>query len=487
MNRGARTALAGLLACGVISATATWAIADRPILDRRWWIVGLLAVAVGAWLGGSWCALRLPTRPALLVVATLAVALRLAALTGPPPMSDDVYRYGWDAKVQLAGRSPYTHPPNDTELAHLRDSYLWPGPEECAELDRPPGCTRINRPAEPTVYPPAAQAWFLIVRALTAGAEGERPWQAAAMIVDLGLCALLAWGLRDGGRDPRLVCLWALSPLAIVEVVLNAHMEGLVALCCVAALIAARRRRDGPAGGLIGVAAMMKLYPAVLLLPVGRRRPTIALGAFTAVVAAMYLPHVLTAGFDVLGYLPGYLREERYDSGDRFLLLRLVGLGGGAGPAVAVLIMSVTAIWIWRRRQPIEQAACVTVAVLFLTLTPVQPWYAVSLAAIGVLAGQWRWSLVAIAGWPYYAAVILDHPRASTIGTVSYALAAAAIAAGYWFPRALAGRRRDRSQLARPRIRCDEEASLGYTTSSATGRDGHEHGRPIAQGPLAGN
>ena len=35
------------------------------------------------------------------------MAIRGASLSAPPGMSDDVYRYAWDAKVQLSGVDPY--------------------------------------------------------------------------------------------------------------------------------------------------------------------------------------------------------------------------------------------------------------------------------------------------------------------------------------------------------------------------------------------
>ena len=47
------------------------------------------------------------------------------------------------------------------------------------------------------------------------------------------------------------------------------------------------------------------------------------------VVAVGYLPHVLGVGTKVLGYLPGYLREEDYDAGGRYLLAGLLGLPAG--------------------------------------------------------------------------------------------------------------------------------------------------------------
>ncbi|MFP5375860.1 MAG: hypothetical protein ACLGIO_03640, partial [Acidimicrobiia bacterium] len=172
------------------------AAAHRSVFDRgdgRPTLVGLLVAWLPVWVAGALLVSRLPRRWALVACAVGAVAIRAAALTAPPNMSDDLYRYAWDAKVQLSGVDPYERPPLDPELAPLRERWLFP---DLAESD----ATRINRPAVRTIYPPLAQAWFVAVRVVTGGAAGERPWQAAAAVVDLGLCGLLAAGLHRLGR-----------------------------------------------------------------------------------------------------------------------------------------------------------------------------------------------------------------------------------------------------------------------------------------------
>ncbi|MEO7517721.1 MAG: glycosyltransferase 87 family protein, partial [Acidimicrobiales bacterium] len=297
------------MAASTLAGTAlSAAVARRTVVGpggTRWEIVGLLAAWLPVWVAGAVLIRRLPGRWALVACVIGAVAIRAAALAGPPALSDDFYRYAWDAKVQISGVDPYEHEPLARELAPLRERWLFP------DLAATPA-THINRPSVRTIYPPLAQAWFVAVRVVTGGAAGAWPWQAAAAAVDLGLCGLLAGGLRRLGADPRLAAWWCLSPVAAVEVVNNAHVDGLAVVLAAAALLVARRR-PGLAGGLVGAAAMVKLYPALLLVAVARRRPLVAGGAFAAVCTLAYLPHVLAVGVKVLGYLPGYLKEEKYD------------------------------------------------------------------------------------------------------------------------------------------------------------------------------
>ena len=413
--------LAGVAACTVAATYLSAAVARSPVLGSGWSVVGYLAAWLPVWGLGVWLVLRLPGRWALVACAVAAVAIRGAALTGPPPLSDDLYRYAWDAKVQLSGVNPYERAPLDPSLVPLRERWLFP---DLADGD----ATRINRPTVRTIYPPLAQAWFVVVRTVTGGATGEWPWQAAAAAVDLGLCGLLALGLRHLGHDPRLAAWWCLSPVAAVELAGNGHVDGLAVALAVAAVLVAGRR-PGLAGGLIGAAAMVKLYPALLLVAVARRRPLPAGGWFAVVCALSYLPHVLAVGPKVLGYLPDYLREERYDQGGRFLLLSLTGLPDRLLPVLAAAVMVAAAGLVWRADLPAPRAAPLLLGALLLVATPVQPWYAVSVAALGLLDRAWWWAVLAVVAWPYFVAVILDDPAASSLGRAGYGLAAAVVLA----------------------------------------------------------
>lgn len=419
-------ALAGFAVAAVAGVALSAAIASGgPILAARGAILVRLALWCGAWVVAVVCAFRLPTRVALGAVLAAAVALRLAALAGPPTLSDDLYRYAWDGRVQHAGVDPYRYRPTSSHLASLQEDWLWPDAVGCAELRRNPGCTRINRPTAPTIYPPVAQAWFAAVYGVAGIDAHHKAWQVAGLLGDVALVALLPLALRAWGRDQRWTALYALSPFPVVEIVNNGHVDGLAALFLVAALLVAARRRPGWAGVLVGAAALVKLYPVLLvvaLAAVGARRLRSlawAAAAATAVIVAGYLPHVLAVGARVVGYLPGYLRDEDYAQGGRFLL---------AGNAVvAAVALAAVVTWVVARRPSAPTASAAIVGGLLLISTPVQPWYAVTLLAVATVAAAPAWALVAAAAYPYFFAVILDVPRAAAIGRVSYGLALAGI------------------------------------------------------------
>ncbi len=460
----------------VAAVAGVWLSADiasgGPILAARWGILLRLALWAGVWAAAVVCALRLPRRGALVAVFLAAVALRLAALAGPPTLSDDLYRYSWDGRVQAAGVDPYRYTPSSTHLLPLREAWLWPDDAGCDALHRETGCTRINRPTAHTIYPPLAQAWFATVYRIGGVAAHHKLWQVAGLLGDLGLIALLPLALRAWGRDERWTALYALSPFPVVEVVNNGHVDGLAALLVVAALALAARRRPGWAGALIGAAALVKLYPILLLVALaaagGRRVRSLvtATGAAAAVVVAGYLPHVWAVGGRVIGYLPGYLREEHYTGGGRYLL-------AGVLP-VALAAVAAVGAWVLLRRLSPPRVAAAVVGALLLATTPVQPWYAVTLLAVATVAAAPAWSLVAAAGYPYFFALILDAGHTVAMGRLAYGVALAGVAAG-------AGVRRRRVRQASQAV---ADAPLGTLPRALVA--GVAGVALVAAGPVAG-
>jgi len=226
----------------------------------------------------------------------LAAAMQSILVFMHPTLSDDMYRYVWDGRVQAQGISPYRYRPNAPELSHLRDMEIYPS---------------INRKNVVTVYPPAAESVYaLLWRILPDNVH----WFQAAMAGGGLLAGVLLIGLlQDLNRSPARALIYLWSPLLAFETAHAAHVDGLVLPLLVGAWWARVRERDGLVGFLLGIATAMKFYPA-LLLPF-LWRPRHAQGrwqmplAFAGTVGAFYLPYLLTSGGSVLGFLPRYFRE----------------------------------------------------------------------------------------------------------------------------------------------------------------------------------
>jgi hypothetical protein len=379
--------------------------------------------------------LRLATRPALLLILGVGIALQVLAACSAPGSSDDDYRYLWDAKVQVAGIDPYRYPADAPELERLRTPFFFPDKEKahCAwPLEDGTGCSSINRPEVRTVYPPVAEAAFVLVRlASLDGHGGHLPIQLAAGLGAVAVAWLLARRALARGRPLWPVALWAWCPLVATEFGNNAHIDWLAVLFCLLALTCDAARRSGLAGLLVGAAIATKIYPGLVLASLLRRRPVLVVGCAAGLITLCYLPHVLAIGPDVLGYLPGYLKEERYTSGGRFLLLE-PWLPGRVVPLAAVLILAGAALWVYRHTDPDapEDSAVTMAAVVILLSTPSYGWYALLLLALVVMSGALEWLPVAILPSFFYL-IDSDFHLGARFGSALYG--AALLASLSWF------------------------------------------------------
>lgn len=357
----------------------------------------LLSIAAPLWAVAVFLLSRLDLagRQATVLVLGVGAVFSIIAMTHPPATSDDDFRYIWNAKVQLAGIDPYRYAPSAPELRELREPLLFGAPGEYPHRIEG-GSTPINRPNVRTVYPPVAEGAFTAMRLVSFGGHGNHlPLQLTAALGALAIGWLL---LRRG--PPWRAALWAWCPVTIVEFANNAHIDWLGVLLVVLALSYARTTIGR--GVLAGAATAVKLYPALVLPALMRRDWRVALVA-VATVALVYVPHVLAVGPDVIGYLPGYLQENKYDSGRNLLLLGPV-LGDSAAKVVGVVALVAVALWAWLRSAPgrPEDAALLVVGVAFLVTTPVFGWYAALLLALVALTGALEWVPIVFAASACY-------------------------------------------------------------------------------------
>jgi hypothetical protein len=322
--------------------------------------------ATAAW--ASRAARDVDQHRALWLILLAAAAMRLALLTVHPYLSTDVWRYVWDGRVQAAGTNPYRYVPAAPELFALRDPVIYPG---------------INRASyAPTVYPPAAQIAFLLITRFGETVTVMRLGMVAFEAVTIfGLVAIL----RRLGRKESDVVAYAWHPLPVWEIAGNGHVDAVMVAFLVLGLWATLVRRELLAAGLVTIGALAKPL-AVLALPlIWRPWNWRLVVAVAATVVALYLPYV-GAGALVIGFLPGYIEEERIASGERFWLLRLAerfvhhgdyGVLVYAGIAAAAFgLLCLLAAF---RRDRTDQTTIDTLLALLLAflilLSPRNPWY----------------------------------------------------------------------------------------------------------------
>jgi alpha-1,6-mannosyltransferase len=324
------------------------------------------------YLVAGWVVLNWPVdRWTFLIILVCAAACRLICIFSPPFLSTDIFRYVWDGRVQAAGINPYRYIPADPHLAFLRDLDIYP---------------HINRRSYArTIYPPAAQVFFLLITRIGASVV----WMKAGMVAIEALTIwvlvrlLTAVGLR---REQVLIYAW--HPLLLWEVASSGHVDGAALPFIALALLFYVRKRPAATGVALAAATLVKLYPIALFPALYRRsawRGWKMPAALVGVIAAGYACY-LSVGWQVLGFLPDYAKEEGLESGSRYFLLTLArhalhweGLPTTAFYGFAALLLLGVALWAWLTTDadpmsPIRY--CFAIAAVFMLLfSSHYPWY----------------------------------------------------------------------------------------------------------------
>jgi alpha-1,6-mannosyltransferase len=317
------------------------------------------------------------------LILGFAILFRLLLLPAPPVLSSDIFRYVWDARIQASGINPYLSRPAD--FANIE------------EARRDPLYLQQNRPNARTIYPPLAQAAFRGVRAVAG--ESVTAMKGLMLAGDLVTLALLAQLLTSLGLPRNRVIVYAWHPLTVFEVAGSGHLDTLAVPFILLAILAWRRDRNVAAGAALGGAALMKIFP-VLLLPAffSRRRWPMLVGCGATVLLG-YLPFLPEAGSRVLGHLPQFLADPGEVFNPSIMGLAVLLLSGvspapvywaswiGRGALLAVLA------WLLRGQPDTPQDLLARIwivagAFTLLTLT-LHPWYLL-----------WLLPLLAIQAWP---------------------------------------------------------------------------------------
>ena len=202
-------------------------------------------------------------------VLSAAALLRVLLLPlVPTTLSDDILRYVWDGRVLAAGMNPYLHPPEAPELADLRDE-LW---------------QKMPHQHVPTVYPPLAQVIFRLGAALPAPLLGIKILLVFADLVGCFFLLRLAGVL---GLPAGRTIWYAWNPLVVVEIAGMGHVDTLVVLGSVGAVLALASARPGLGGAAAAAGVLGKLSPLVALPLWTLHAGSLRSGARFALVAAL--------------------------------------------------------------------------------------------------------------------------------------------------------------------------------------------------------
>ncbi len=360
--------------CGVVltGCVAAWAVTGD--LTRH---IGLhLTLFTGAFAAYLLAlhASRGLTRRGLAAVLGLGILWRGLLVAAPPLLSDDVYRYVWEGRIQLHGGNPFAWS-DRPEAAHwlgLRDA-VWQG---------------VNHKDYAAVYPPL---WQIAARSVVAVHDSVTAMKAFAVLCEVLAFVPLAAFLRRRGLPRERILILAWSPLALVEIAGSGHNDALGILLVATALWAV-----GSSHSLVSALALaggvhVKLLPALFGLAWARhyRVREVVLGILVIIV--LIVPYA-DAGAGLVHSLTKYASFWRFNETGFALLAALGGSHEAAVRWGALLTASLAGGLAWRRVEPVTAGLAVTAA--WLLLAPnVLPWYALWLLPWLVVV-EAPWALV---------------------------------------------------------------------------------------------
>ena len=341
------------------------------------------------------CALVLATKPLagkwrwieLGIILLGAFILRVMLLPLPPDLSHDSWRYLWDARVTLHGFSPYVYAPGAKVLAPLQNTILY---------------TNSRFRNVPTIYPPGAQAVYLLSYLLAPA--NLYFLKGLFVIFDMITCVALIILLGRKGLDQRRVILYAWCPLPIIEFAIQGHVDVITLTFTMLAILAASYhnvRGYVLTGFLIGLATLTKIYPILLLvviLPVEEDKhiPVLQrikyhyvplLGSCFATIIIGYTPYLILGHGQAFGFFTTYASEQGQNAGVTQQVVHWFGdrlhlplaqtitlehvVDGILIGAASVFVFALR----WRNRISIEAGSLVLFGAILSISSHVFPWY----------------------------------------------------------------------------------------------------------------
>lgn len=406
----------------VVGTLCAHLVARLPAGER-----GVGYLAMHGWLTVMMLAAWRTTDPHdVRLILRIGVAARLVLLRIAPFTTSDVARYLWDGRVALLGFDPYRMSPSDPAVAAFRASWLPWG----VHLDLP------------TLYPPGAIALFSTA-AMAGPTMAAGVWKVVVTVASLALLRGSYQLLRTRGLE-RHIALVALSPLAVLEGGVGAHLDTIAAAALACALVRIDTNRSFAGGGWIAAGLLTKFTPGLVALPViaqSNQPGRVLRGA--ACFAGLGYGTAALLGWRPIGSLFAALGSWRFGSPVWSALEQVVGPTHLLTGAIVLALVGLTASVIFARNGRLEVGVQLALAAPLIASPVVYPWYLLPLVpAVGLAPsatalawlstipltyevidrsdtlGIWKpqaWPLVAIAA-AVAVGVVLDLARIRRVG-----------------------------------------------------------------------
>ena len=343
----------GLLTIAVALGVILHTVARcQPLMDYVPEFIGLMLLAGALYLAAVYVVQRCKCGPAtLLVILGATVVFRLFFLPLTPTLSEDVFRYQWEGRVERAHLNPYTIYPAMPGLKWAQN------PRHPIETGK----------TTPTVYPPFSEVAFSWVHTV---AGYKRLFTA----LDLATVVLLMILLAATRRPLEYVLIYAWNPTVLIAFSLSGHNDSLAVLVLLAAfifLIIGRRRTLSIM--FLALSFLSKLFPIFLLPAFLKCTRWSYAGIFGAVVLLGYLPFVGASGHLFQGLSDFAANWQGNDS--LFRLFLAAGNSTRQAQFVAGVLLLLLIVYVLKSNMGIFQAALIVLAGLLFLSPNAFPWY----------------------------------------------------------------------------------------------------------------
>lgn len=304
-------------------------------------------------------------------ILLFAILFRVILWATPPVLSDDIYRYVWEGRVQYAGFNPYVHAPNAGELEAVRAA----GNERLHE--------NVNHAHVPAIYPALSQILFWAMAWFPAPVALFKFFFGAIDVLNVWLLICI---LRQRKLPPQFALIYAWNPLPAIEFAGSGHLLSLAICLFLLAYFAALRDRQIVGAIAAGLAFGTHFLIVAPLLHIYNALQKKWLPVIGIVLAVLYLPY-LSAGVHLLDGLTHYSAAWKFNDSLFGLLVQIFGdshrpvLESGAHLAhrwpkiIAGLLFAVTALGFIFREKDWLRAGYVMTGLLLLLMPTVHPWY----------------------------------------------------------------------------------------------------------------
>lgn len=378
-----------------------------------------------------------------LFIFLAGLLIRFSLFLAIPQWSDDYARFIWDGELVRLQENPYLQTPARFIETHPA--------EVTVMLDQV--FPLLNSPQYFSVYPPLNQGIFWLAAKASGGqiANGIIALRLILFLAEITVFMLFIRVLTIFQLPQKLLILYWLNPLVILEITGNLHFEGLVLLFLLGAVLALQKGKTGISGIFWSLAIGMKLLPLLLgpaFLAFGKVRKSVSFWVAAGIVlflcfGPLLLEHSWGNFFQSLRLYQGKFEFNA----SVYYLLREVGVWGlgynpiaTLTPILSLLTVALVTYFSWKRKPetlPEIIDLWVLIYLIYLILQPVvHPWYLIPAIGLSLLTGRSTfliWSFAAIFSYQAYVAIPVRENPVFLI--LEYTLVLGGICLDYVFPK----------------------------------------------------